>query len=496
MATTLYRKYRPQKFNELTAQNHVKVTLANEVAREEVAHAFLFAGPRGVGKTTTARILAKAVNCKAREPGAGEPCDACPSCDAITAGRSLDVIEIDAASHTGVDHVREQIIDHARFVPAELAYKVFIIDEVHMLSASAFNALLKTLEEPPPRVLFILATTELHKVPETVISRCQRFDFHKITVADLVERLAHLAVEEGVSADRRVLEVIARSAEGSVRDAESLMGQILALGEKEITAETAALVLPHSDAALAREFLESAARASPAAAFAVVKKIVDTGIDPVQFSSDCLVALQTLLHHALSSGLDAAFDIDEETRAFAERLRGSMPLSVITAMMEETLRTRAALKESDAGILPLEIAAVRLSECAGLSAPVSSLPRENSAAAGATVVHGDPSLADVSARWNDVVAAVGDGSRSLPTVLVSARPIRLTDGALTIGVAHQFHLARLLEEKNRRLVESAVARIFSAPLRLDAEILRTGTVAGEDDPLRSALNTLGGQMVE
>ena len=186
---TIYRKYRPQKFSEVTGQEHIIKTIAGEIASGQIAHAYLFSGPRGTGKTTTARLLAKALNCEKRSEGNSEPCDNCLSCEEITGNRSIDVIEIDAASHTGVDNVRENIIDNAQFKPTKSKYKIFIIDEVHMLSTSAFNALLKTLEEPPAHVIFILATTELHKLPSTIISRCQRFNFHKIPTEQMRARL-------------------------------------------------------------------------------------------------------------------------------------------------------------------------------------------------------------------------------------------------------------------------------------------------------------------
>src|SRR3989339_1919745 len=191
--STLYRKYRPQKFSELIGQNHIKITLQHELERGEIGHAYLFCGPRGLGKTTTARLFAKAVNCVNRKDGESEPCNKCNSCTSIMTGNSVDMIEIDAASHTSVDNVRENIIENARFTPTSSKYKVFIIDEVHMLSISAFNALLKTLEEPPAHAIFILCTTELHKVPETIVSRCQHFDFKKVAPAEAIKRLKMIA---------------------------------------------------------------------------------------------------------------------------------------------------------------------------------------------------------------------------------------------------------------------------------------------------------------
>ncbi|MEK7539847.1 MAG: DNA polymerase III subunit gamma/tau, partial [Patescibacteria group bacterium] len=244
MSQSLYQKYRPQAFADVVGQEPVKESLRNQVMRNKVTHAYLFTGPRGVGKTTLARILARAVNCE--NPTNGEPDNLCASCKRILDGAALDVIEIDAASHTGVDNVREHVITAARVPPVGLKRKVFIIDEVHMLSTSAFNALLKTLEEPPEHALFIMATTESHKIPMTIVSRCQRFDFKRILLDQMVDRLSRVAKSEGVEVDRAVLDRVAAKSEGALRDAETLLGQLFALGETKISEDVAELVLPRS----------------------------------------------------------------------------------------------------------------------------------------------------------------------------------------------------------------------------------------------------------
>src|SRR5574340_328700 len=224
MNQAIYRKYRPRGWDEVTGQEHVIQTLKNAIALDRVRHAYLFAGPRGTGKTTVARILAKAVNCLAEDPAA-RPCNICDNCLAVNENRFLDVIEMDAASNTGVDDVRE-LRDKIGFAPSLGRFKVYIVDEVHMLSTPAFNALLKTLEEPPAHAIFILATTEVHKIPATVLSRCQRHEFRRIPMNLIVTHLKDLAKQEGWKADEEALLIIARQATGSVRDAQSLLDQL------------------------------------------------------------------------------------------------------------------------------------------------------------------------------------------------------------------------------------------------------------------------------
>jgi DNA polymerase III subunit gamma/tau len=234
------RKWRPQTFEEVVGQKAVTQTLTNALAANRIAHAYLFSGPRGVGKTSAARILAKALNC---EGGVSrDPCNACPSCLDITQGRHLDVIEVDGASNRGIDEIRE-LRENVRFSPYRARYKVIVIDEVHMLTEPAFNALLKTLEEPPSRVVFVLATTEAHKVPLTIVSRCQRFEFHRIGTAEMTQRLQEMAQEEGVAIDPESLQMIARGAEGSLRDAQSLLDQVVSYSGTQVKPEDVATIL-------------------------------------------------------------------------------------------------------------------------------------------------------------------------------------------------------------------------------------------------------------
>ena len=285
MSLVLYRKYRPQTFAEVIGQEHVVQTLTNAISSGMISHAYLFSGPRGSGKTTLARLLAKAANCQNRKKGEAEPCNQCPSCTEIMAGRSLDLLEIDAASHRGIDEIRE-LRDGIKFVPTKSKYKVFILDEAHQLSKDAANALLKTLEEPPSHAIFILATTEIHKMIPTVISRCQRFDFRRLTLPEIIKRLEIIAGKEKVKVERAALELIALNSGGAIRDGEGLLDQALTFAGSggEIKAEDIKDLLGLVEVELVAKFCDFLCQKKASEAINLLNEITDRGADLQEFA--------------------------------------------------------------------------------------------------------------------------------------------------------------------------------------------------------------------
>lgn len=307
----LYRKFRPTEFEDVKGQEHIVTTLKNQIKADRIGHAYLFCGTRGTGKTTVAKIFAKAVNCE--HPVDGSPCGECPSCRAIADGSSMNVIEIDAASNNGVDNIR-QIREEVSYRPTEGKYKVYIIDEVHMLSTGAFNALLKTLEEPPSYVIFILATTEAHKIPITILSRCQRYDFHRISIDTIAARLSDLMLQEKVDVEEKAIRYVAKAGDGSMRDALSLLDQCIAfhLGET-LTYENVLEVLGAVDTEVFSRLLRQIIDKNVAAAISILDELVDEGRELGQLVSDFTWYLRNLLLIQSSDDMEEVLDMSQDS---------------------------------------------------------------------------------------------------------------------------------------------------------------------------------------
>ncbi|MBI4122273.1 MAG: DNA polymerase III subunit gamma/tau [Parcubacteria group bacterium] len=380
MSTTLYRKYRPQLFGEIVNQAAIKDTIQQEIITAKLPHAFLFCGPRGTGKTTTARVLAKALNCKKRPATESEPCNACPSCEAMNNGASLSLVEVDAASQTGVDNVRDNIIANARVAVKSDEYKVFIIDEVHMLSGASFNALLKTLEEPPVRVVFILATTEIHKIPETSISRCQRFDFHPVRSDELQSYLIEIIKREEREVDVAVVSSIVRKSGGYVRDAMSLLGQVLAM-PGAITPETASFILPVHQMEQVVGFFELVSQADTAGAMRFIHRLDQEGVRPHHYCQELIDLGHRMMLWRVGSDPDMFADgMADSVRAQIEGIASRYSPAQLLWMIEVLIKRHQQLKSLEQGILPLELAVVELTS-GPQTASVPSQPIQPSAPA-------------------------------------------------------------------------------------------------------------------
>ncbi|MFQ5594892.1 MAG: DNA polymerase III subunit gamma/tau [Anaerolineae bacterium] len=368
MATqALYRRWRPQMFDDVIGQDHVTQTLRNALATERVAHAYLFTGPRGTGKTTIARILAKAVNCLA--PLDERPCNECRICRAMSDGSHLDLIEIDAASNTGVDDVRD-LREKINFSPNEARQKVYVIDEVHMLSNAAFNALLKTLEEPPAHALFVLATTEPHKIPETIKSRCQRFDFRRVGLQSIIGKLERICGAEGVAVEPAALEAIARAATGSLRDSESLLDQLLAFAEGTITLQQVQTLLGSVSGEAVATLVDHLIDRNISDGLALINETVDAGADPRQFTRQLLEYLRSLL--LLQAGDRSLVNVTDATllrlQAQVESLPARRLLKIIRCFSEADFNLKIGAQPQ----LPLELAFVEMTlDAAGPVAPAA-----------------------------------------------------------------------------------------------------------------------------
>ena len=353
----LARKWRPGTFDDITGQEYITRSLKNAVSTGKTAHALLFSGPRGVGKTSSARILAKALNCK--HGPTPTPCSECSFCVEIAEGKSLDVIEIDAASHTGVNDVRE-IIENIKYLPASGKYKIYIVDEAHMLSQSAFNALLKTLEEPPPHVVFILATTEVHKVPVTILSRCQRHDFKKVPVEQIRERLTTITAAEGIEVGEETLYTVAREADGSMRDALSLMDQLLATFGNSIAHDDALRILGVLDRNILKSVLHAVIGKDPKSAIEALNLAMEKGIEPKRFAEDLLRGLR----HALlikTCGKDAASELPDEEKREIEETASAESVETLELLLGQMLEGAEGVQRSFYPQTALEFTLIKLS---------------------------------------------------------------------------------------------------------------------------------------
>lgn len=517
----LYLKWRPLSFDDVVGQEHITRTLRNSIKTGRIRHAYLFSGPRGTGKTTSARLLAKAVNC-INENEEIRPCNECPACLSVNEGRYLDLIEIDAASHTGVDDVRD-LRDRIAFTPNEGRYKVYIIDEVHRFSGNAFDALLKTLEEPPEHALFILATTEIDKVPATIKSRCLPFEFRRVSVQEVTDRLAYIAEEEGLDIDRDALELVAREGTGSVRDSISLLDQIVADPEEKITLELTQRILGTASAIAVRDLADAMTNQEVARGLHIINQAIDSGSDPRQFGQQVVEHLRAVMLAQTASAdlLQASQDDKELFAQQAGMISRSSLLRAVKAFNEAVnnytggwqpqLALELALIES---LQEPEVQVQLVQQSAtGEKAPEQKKERAVDFERAELAAPGTPPVVSASAvqsKWVDAQRLIfqhshnaGDLIVNLPNLMEYARVVSVDGNLVTMGVSNQLHLEKLMDETRLRWVERAISNVTDEKLRLRYVRVEEGetiqhTTEDElaDDPLIQEGLGLGGQIRE
>ena len=526
----LYLKWRPLSFDDVVGQDHITRTLRNSLIRGRIRHAYLFSGPRGTGKTTNARLLAKAVNCTHEDP-AQHPCNECAACIAINEGRFLDLIEIDAASHTGVDDVRD-LRDKIAFTPGEGKYKVYIIDEVHRFSGNAFDALLKTLEEPPDHAIFVLATTEIDKVPATIKSRCLQFEFRRVSLQEVTERLALIAGQEGLNIEPAALELIARQGTGSVRDSISLLDQIVTEPEETVTLDLAQRMLGTANSMYVRDLIHALVNEEVSVGLHIINKAIDSGSDPRQFGQQIVEILRNvMLAQTASADLVEASQEDQalfeqfadaisrrrllkSIRAFNDAVNNytggwqpqlSLELALIESLQEEEVQVvQVAAGQAQAPAKrPLsrsERAKLEEQDAPEEESEVSEFERAEETDPGQPPIYSVKKIRD---SWEQVLAQTYRYSKNIPPLLEHAH-VRVIDGnRLVLGVLTQIFEQKISEPHRVKIIEQSIFDIHDVKLRVEVQLVDSTEIPDDDtlnaveddDPLiDEVVNKLGGEL--
>jgi DNA polymerase-3 subunit gamma/tau len=535
--TVFALKWRPQDFESIIGQDHIVGTLKNAIGKDRLAHAYLFAGPRGVGKTSTARILAKALNCK--EGPTLKPCQKCPSCLEINQGRSLDVIEIDGASNRGIDEIRA-LRENVKFSPTHGKYKVYIIDEVHQITPDGFNALLKTLEEPPEFVKFIFATTHPQKVMPTIISRCQRMDFRRITVIEIIAQLEKIVRQENIVVDKEVLAAVARSSDGSLRDAESVLDQLVSFSKGNISLKDAISVLGMVEQDVLFTLTDKIIQKDPGAALKLFNEIIDDGKDPGVFLVNLIEHFRNLMVAKVSQGDTKLVDLPQEICDRLFKQSQSMSLDEIFTTFNILIATQEMTKRLDSARIPLEISLVRLAhnrlesrfclpaDKAGLptrqglvskvqpnSSGVVNLktidlplektePPKQSQEEITKDIPKQPvsvSLESVKDAWGSIVNNLSKIKMSVSTYLSEGEPIKVQGDLVTVAFPKScsLHKESLDRKENKAMVEKAASELCNADLRANFILvadMKHNTDARSNPFVKSALEMFGGRVVK
>ena len=550
--STLYRKHRPTLFSEISGQSHIVQTLCNAIKNDRIGQAYLFTGSRGIGKTTLARIFSKTVNCLKPIKKTGkistEPCNKCTNCLAIMNNKTIDINEIDAASHTGVDNIR-QLKENINLTPSLLKYKIYIIDEVHMLSIGAFNALLKTLEEPPAHAIFILATTEFHKIPETIVSRCQRFNFNRLTQKQIIERLKQIAKKEKVKIDDLALEIIATEAEGGMRDAESILNQIISLEDKNITGEEVNQILGISPQNNIIEFIEKLLNDDIKNILKQIENLQNEGVYLVNFNKTILSVLRSLIIHKINPDINKEKSIfSPENSKKLDKLSTTNDISDLVLAIDLLQKSLVNSKNNPIPQLPLELAVIEFHLHKNKNQTIASLPLQSISQKASTqkapsseikksekinqkstksskekstkkkIETNEKStktektaLTKISPKdfqlilnsWSDILENIKRQSHSIHACLKSCAPTGINNGIFYIKTNYSFHKNKLNENKNKLTIAEIIGKLTQCKIKV--EIITEDQLNGlglnndssqGEDVLNDALQMMGGKVTK
>lgn len=540
---TLYREWRPKKFADIVGQEHISKTLQNAIEANRTAHAYLFCGPRGTGKTSTAKVLAKALNCL--EGPMIEPCNNCENCNRINEGTSYDVIEIDAASNRGIDEIRD-LREKVKYAPAEGKYKIYIIDEVHMLTTEAFNALLKTLEEPPHHVVFILATTEPHKIPLTILSRCQRFDFHRIGLQDIIERLKYIAAHEKIEIDENALRIIAKRAEGGMRDALSILDQCISFSGKSITIDDITTILGTVNEELLQKISSAIIDRDTTLCLCLVDDMLKQGKDARQFIKDLIEYFRNVLLVQVCEQVDGLVNVSDSALSVLQNQSEKVSKENILKIIDVFTDTEKDMKWTTQPRLILELGVIKASqiekdiaiEAIHLSVnemvnPASNTiikektplpaqssvkePKNNKVSDGqekedSNTLHLDMIVSDepeyttkIIDSWNDILNAVKKVKMSAYAFLVEGQPLVISNKTLMVGFkeGYAFHKEKVEQADNRTAVEKVLQQITGTELKVKCIFIEEentapekGSSADENALVKKATEVFGVEVIE
>lgn len=506
MAYTVFAlKWRPQDFQSIVGQNHIVNTLKNAIQKNRLAHAYLFAGPRGVGKTSTARILAKALNCK--DGPTVKPCQICSSCLEINQGRAFDVIEIDGASNRGIDEIRA-LRENVKFLPTHGKYKIYIIDEVHQITPDGFNALLKTLEEPPEFVKFIFATTHPQKVMSTILSRCQRMDFRRITVIEIITQLEKIAREEKIEVDKEVLAAIAKSSDGSLRDAESVLDQLVSFSKGKVSLKDAISVLGMVEQDVLFALTDKIIYKDPQGALELFNEIIDDGKDPGVFLTNFIEHFRNLMVAKVSKADVKLVDLPQEICDRLFKQSQLLTLEDIFIAFNVLVSTQEMTKRLDSQRIPLEISLVRLAYSKTvtelkpkvvLGNKEQVIPVETKKTA--SQQNASISLESIKNVWGNIVNSLASVKMSVSTYLSEGNPTKVQGEVLTIAFPKNYllHKESLDKKENKLIIENAIFECCNVNLKVNfilTEQVRQGTDAHSNPFIKSALEMFGGRVIK